>query len=335
MSEQPRPQRKPKSKPRAKKAAAAPWEDKAQVQTESSADPSSGEASSSDTSSSSSSGNSSSNSSSKSPVASAPAPPRPAPKKELAPAPKAAATRARVQSKKATDGRIPFGAHWLTPRHAPHSADIIAWQLTCNWPGHNRHSRCTRELRITSTSSSDFAQRVLKAYAVFGGGTPGKEEHKATWNDIIGLGDDMPSHLDLDAMLQAAESADAGGRVEDLVEVHAAAGNRGRRATRKRPQAALAGDAADEPLDGLGGIGAGVPQDVHEHALSLFNRGALPATTVEQRTRSRMTPGTGYHTPEALSPLLQWGYIHPNLRPPLGYYWQAGGGQWRLRPRGG
>ena len=177
--------------------------------------------------------------------------------------------------------------------------------------------------------------QVLKAYAVFGSGAPSKEAHNESWDTIIGLGDELPSHIDLDAMLEAAGSEDDGGQLEGLVQVHVIAEKRVRkRAKGKTTQAASAGN-ADELLDGLGGIGAGVPQDVHDSALSLFHRGALPATTIEQRARSRMTPGTGYHTPAELSALLQWGYIGPNLRPPLGYVWQAGVGLWRLRPRGG
>ena len=94
--------------------------------------------------------------------------------------------------------------------------------------------------------------QVLEAYAVFGSGAPSKEAHKESWDTIIGLGDELPSHIDLDAMLEAAGSEDDGGQLEGLVQVHAIAEKRVRkRATRKTTQAASAGN-ADELLDGLG-----------------------------------------------------------------------------------
>ena len=71
--------------------------------------------------------------------------------------------------------------------------------------------------------------QVLKAYAVFGSGAPSKEAHKESWDTIIGLGDELPSHIDLDAMLEAAGSEDDGGQLEGFVQVHAVAEKRVRK----------------------------------------------------------------------------------------------------------
>ena len=85
----------------------------------------------------------------------------------------------------------------------------------------------------------------------------------------------------------------------------------------------------------LGGRGP-VPAGIHERMEELAARGSIPITTLPQRLRSMPTAGSRYHVPKELLQARDYGYIGPNLPPPLGLHWVASdGGFWALREKGG
>jgi hypothetical protein len=88
-------------------------------------------------------------------------------------------------------------------------------------------------------------------------------------------------------------------------------------------------------LDLLDGAAVGVPPDVHARMLQLAQQDGIPITTQAQRRRAGMKRGSRYGVPETLKDAFQYGYIHPNLPPPLGLLWRASSGAWRLVPQGG
>ena len=248
--------------------------------------------------------------------------PKPAPKAVPKTAPKIAPKRGtRSVPQKSMDTRVMFGRHWLTPRHADHQSEPVSWQMSCK---HEGHDKCSRELRVSSTASADYAPRVLKAWVVFGLGTRSKPQHKDSFAEILALGDNLPSDADLEAMIQDLPTAPVG----EVQGVKVDADNV------PKPRK-VGGKTGSTSNDVLGGCSAGVPMEVHEIALGYATRGVLPLTTPTQRARNRMAPKTGYYTPEDMTPLLRYGYIHPNLPPPLGNYWCCRSGTWWLASRGG
>ena len=68
----------------------------------------------------------------------------------------------------------------------------------------------------------------------------------------------------------------------------------------------------------------------------LFRSGGVPQSTPEQRERNRGTSGSRYTVPKGpLQEALDWGYIGPNLPPPVGLRWVGHGGKWVLLVHGG
>lgn len=85
----------------------------------------------------------------------------------------------------------------------------------------------------------------------------------------------------------------------------------------------------------LGSAGK-VPRDVHERMEELCRSGGVPASTLEQRERNKLTGGSTYGVPIGpLQDALHYGYISPNLAASAGYIWKFREGNWQLVLRGG
>ena len=68
---------------------------------------------------------------------------------------------------------------------------------------------------------------------------------------------------------------------------------------------------------------------------ALAARGAIPISTARQRANNKLTAGSTYGVPRALSEALNYGYLSPNLEAPAGYRWTCRAQTWTLAPRGG
>ena len=131
---------------------------------------------------------------------------------------------------------------------------------------------------------------------------------------------------------------------EDGNVMDESAGRRGTTGSRTSKKTASAPRAIDRLNDGeapsednlLGEVGPGVSAEDHAHMQSLCRQGAVPNTTLRQRQRNRLTPGSHYGVPNSLKRALRLGYIHPCLPPPRGFIWKPyAGGSWGLVGKGG
>jgi hypothetical protein len=87
--------------------------------------------------------------------------------------------------------------------------------------------------------------------------------------------------------------------------------------------------------DPLGGPAEGCPQEVHDRMLALFAKGGVPRSTPAMRLKHRRTAGEGYKIFSSLQEAFDFGYVSPNLNPPLGFIWGRRGEGWQLKPQGG
>ena len=78
-----------------------------------------------------------------------------------------------------------------------------------------------------------------------------------------------------------------------------------------------------------------VSAEIHARMLELRRQGAIPCSTLEQRKRNALTSSSMYGVPPALGETLKYGYLSPNLAPPVGFVWRCRGGRWALAPQGG
>ena len=92
-----------------------------------------------------------------------------------------------------------------------------------------------------------------------------------------------------------------------------------------------------EDSDPLGGCAENVPMEIHLEMLRTFEQGQLPATTLAQRQRNKLSTGSEYGVPggSQLGTALRYGYLRPNLPPPSGTVWRGQGRVWKLVFQGG
>ena len=220
----------------------------------------------------------------------------------------------RTVQSRLTESRVPFGLSWMTPRHT--GGVISGWFCHCTNPRHRDQRRCTKEVGVKVSGSSERALQLLKAWVVFGEGCKSSVDHHKSFSMILGMGADLPSTDQLDALAPCDwpeldwPVSEATTRVDDDAD-----------APRKRRKKAVQVPDA--------------PEHVHAVAVGMWESGELKPTTLEQRRRNGRLPGISYGTPTRYTELLKWGYIGPNLPPPSGFHWRCQPGQWVLCERGG
>ena len=161
---------------------------------------------------------------------------------------------------------------------------------------------------------------MLKAWIVFGAGVPTRNEHMfGCWNMTIGLKSDLAlpfeTLLDENIVHDWAEY-DSVGTAQNIDPT---------------AQSILPGGGNQ-----LGLAAPGVPSAVHARMEELAAAGAIPITTLKQRSRNKKTPGTTYGVPPWLSDAIRYNYVHPNLHPPRGCVWRfSSGNTWTLCFKGG
>ena len=186
--------------------------------------------------------------------------------------------------------------------------------MRCTHPNHNRDKACTKEFSVRQAGGSDQAQRLLKAWIIFGAEiTTSKDDHHNTWSEVKSL-KELPSDADLDAMAPM----DWIDYSSDVALEDSCCGDVGpsRRVGKK------------VPIDDT-------PPDLQAAAEALMVSGELPRTTPAQRARNRMCAGINYRTPERYTRLFRFGFLGPNLPPPENFRWHCRCGVWLLLPRGG
>jgi hypothetical protein len=217
-----------------------------------------------------------------------------------------------------------FGINRITPRW---SRDGVAsgFQMSCTNPLHNLLGgrKCSKEVSYAIAGSEETAIQMLKAWVLWGAFDSDRDTHMVvTWADVVAQSTSglLPSMAQLNTMLisdwtsfEAPLLHHAG-----IVAGSSSAGIGG----------LIVGDL-------LGGIVEGVPQNVHAQMVALVEAGSIPVSTVAMRLRSRGTSASEYGVPTGLAQARDYGYIGPNLPPPLGMVWKCRGGKWSLAPRGG
>ena len=279
----------------------------------------------SDSDSSESSSSSSSDSSSSStarpedgdePAAAAAAGPAPEPTSKAASKPKekAKAKVTPVSSARDRTNRIEYGLHHMVPRYR--DGCVVSYHMQCGLPKHNLPGkRCSRELAVHLAGSDENARRILKAWVLLGHSVSDRDLHmdrssRQHLHTALKEGTLLPEK-DLDAL--AVASADS------MVVAPFCAPPSSTKPLKKKI---------------LGSAGK-VPRDVHERMEELCLSGGVPASTLEQRQRNKLTGGSTYGVPIGpLQEALHYGYISPNLAPPAGYIWKFRG-NWQLVLRGG
>ena len=218
------------------------------------------------------------------------------------------------------ENRIDWGTSFLTVRES--GGAITGYQMTCSNPSHKHvgEKSCTREMRLgvvqdrPPDEQASCVRRALKAWVLLGAACENRQQHMApewrtTVMDLI-LSDNLLPEWELDAMAPTEWASDVDTPVLGLGV--------------PPPDAAI----------GLGHRGE-APADLHEEMQRLAEQGLVPVTTLAQRRRCRKAGSSTYSGPPDLSRACEYGYLHPNLPPPLGMIWRCSGGHWRLVPRGG
>ena len=195
--------------------------------------------------------------------------------------------------------------------------------MSCTNPRHNTNRKCSREMSNHITGGNSETRRMLKLWVIMGSccvDRDGPAGHMSRpWTALfLDMKKDstLPSEQVLDDLAVtdwAAELPVPG--VEQPRPVK-------RRATDKVP-------------DVLGDRAADVPEHVHAEMRRLAEQGLIPTSSLAQRERSRFIKGCAYLVPDALKEAHQYGYVHPNLPPPLGLRWRGRNGTWALTMAGG
>lgn len=228
---------------------------------------------------------------------------------------KAKAKVAPVSSARDKTNRIEYGLHHLVPRYR--DGCIVSYHMQCGLPNHNLPGkRCSRELAVHLAGSDENARRILKAWVLLGHSVSDRDLHmdkssRQHLHTALKEGTLLPEK-DLDAL--AVANADS------MVVAPFCAPPPSKKPLKKK----------------LLGSAGKVPRDVHERMEELCRSGGVPASTLEQRERNKLTGGSTYGVPIGpLQDALHYGYISPNLAPPAGYIWKFREGNWQLVLRGG
>ena len=173
--------------------------------------------------------------------------------------------------------------------------------------------------------SDELAQRMLKAWIVWGEVAANKDEHRGMWSRVqdARTNNTLPCLTDLHRSLRGESSCLPGPPIQ-LPE-----GN----------SVAASGSAEPEPKRRCVGVAAergGSVDAIESQLLQMMQEGILPTARARQRARQQLTDTTRYRVPEALLEALRRGLINPNLPPPLGMLWEPRpGNAWALAPQGG
>lgn len=214
------------------------------------------------------------------------------------------------------------------------NGDVVGYQATCADPRHaGGPKKCSKEIAFSTVGGQPECKRLLKAWLLLSAGYPTRDEHvhgsvKAMLTERLKAGE-LLDETDLDA----AVSCDAAAEVrvpwvEKATDSVSAAAEPRARKRRKQAESAQRSDLLGSPV-------VGVPKAVHDSMVSLASTGALPRSTTAQRERNKLSDGSKYAVPKELKTALRWGYIHPNVAPPLGMTWRCCAGNWRLVRQGG
>ena len=209
--------------------------------------------------------------------------------------------------------------HHLTPRYKANR--LISYQMTCSLAAHNKSGRCTKELAISKAGSQQNARRVLKAWVLLGHSLHQKEAHV----------DDSLKRMLLISLTEGTLASE-----DTLDSIAVATGDEIVQAPFVAPSASASSSRDGVPQESLlGDVATNVPPEIHREMLALAAQGAIPITTLSQRHRNKRSGRTEYGVPKGLANAFEYGYVHPNLPPPLGLVWQHQSGKWKLLHRGG
>ena len=199
--------------------------------------------------------------------------------------------------------------------------------MYCSNPHHNTAERCTKEVSCKVAGGEAEARRMLKTWILWGAGEASRDMHKKTWQFVKEHQEAsfaLPAEAYLDRQVFKEWPCDRIGLIALPPLPPGSSAD---------PGPASKGITMDSPLRYE--HDERVPQAICAEIEGLWRLGTMPVTTLSQRSHHKPSKGSIYTVPPFLCLAFEYGYIHPDLAPPVGYKWVLRGLEYRLVRKGG